>query len=249
MSEPKLVLVNHNVHGGAIMIINLFVLRLADNSVFGSKIGKSVQCLKSGLDPDSQSFRLVCFGKCVHYVGPRHNVTLFEMICFIYLQLSLIALCCASVLSCQGCNFCCLLCRHFKGLSHAFEISLYAGYCSVACTALLLLIFQCILKRLNAKWNNVGYIWLAMRALPYLTAILCLTLGLFVGQFCGPSALCNHFHSSRCSHGDPTHDQLPNKSAHKTATRLVANLGAVCLDYLHSGDVSAGGGPLPQRLF
>ena len=178
MNDVVLVLINHNIRGGTIIVNNLLVLRLADNKVFGSMIGKEIQCIETGLDPDSQSFQYVCFGKCSDYIGPQCNASLFEVMCFTYLNLSLIMICCGSIVSCQKQNFCCLLRRQFKSLSHVFEISLYTSSAMVVFTLFQLLIFQYIFKRLDAKLNHVGFIWLIMNGLPYFVFIVSVILGI-----------------------------------------------------------------------
>ena len=174
MKEVELVILNHNIHGGTIMLYNLFALYLSDNTVYGTKIGKSIQCLENGFDINSQTFLYTCFGRCLDYVGPCLNLSLLETLCLVYAGISVILLWCSSIVQCYGKPN---ECRNYKNMSQALETSLYSGLIGVVSTLMLLLIYQCIFKRLNAKWNNVGNIWFCMQILPAVVIGSCIATG------------------------------------------------------------------------
>ncbi|XP_017475768.1 PREDICTED: serine-rich adhesin for platelets-like [Rhagoletis zephyria] len=81
IKHADLVLLNHDMHHGTIMVYNLFAVQLSDNKVFGSKIGKAISSFDEGFDMDKQTFRYTCLGYCPDYIGPCLNLSLPETVC------------------------------------------------------------------------------------------------------------------------------------------------------------------------
>lgn len=171
LKDIEWVLLNHDMHGGSLMVYSFFVLQLTKKTVSGSLIAKSIQCLKPGFDIGTQTFNYTFFGCCNKYVGPCLSLDTLETTCIVCTGISSIFLYCSIFIG-----------RHFPpghllSLSEAIEGSLYAGLLAILLFFVLILIYQGLFKRLNAKRSNVGGIWLLMECLPFLIIALCILSG------------------------------------------------------------------------